>query len=120
MNFTETPLLRIGYKEWNPEGKRTIVLAHGWPDSLRCWHEVAPLLVAAGYRVIAPALRGFLPTTFLSDDTPRTGQLAALGRDMVDFVQALQLDQPGVELLLHIQPWAYLESCALALDLPRL
>jgi pimeloyl-ACP methyl ester carboxylesterase len=94
MNFTETPLLRIGYKEWNPEGKRTIVLAHGWPDSLRCWHEVAPWLVDAGYRVIAPALRGFLPTTFLSDDTPRTGQLSALGRDMVDFVQALQLDQP--------------------------
>ena len=94
MNFTETPLLRIGYKEWNPEGTRTIVLAHGWPDSLRCWHEVAPLLVDAGYRVIAPALRGFLPTTFLSDDTPRTGQLSALGRDMVDFVQALQLEQP--------------------------
>ena len=94
MNFTETPLLRIGYKEWNPEGQRTIVLTHGWPDSLRCWHDVAPILVNAGYRVIAPALRGFLPTTFLSDDTPRTGQLSALGRDMVDFVQALQLEQP--------------------------
>jgi pimeloyl-ACP methyl ester carboxylesterase len=94
MNFIETPLLRIGYKEWNPEGKRTIVLTHGWPDSLRCWHHIAPILVEAGYRVIAPALRGFLPTTFLSDDTPRSGQLSALGRDMVDLVQALHLDQP--------------------------
>ena len=94
MKFTETPLLRIGYKEWNPEGTRTIVLTHGWPDSLRCWHAVAPLLVDAGYRVIAPALRGFLPTTFLHEDTPRTGQLSALGRDMVDFVHALELYQP--------------------------
>ena len=94
MKFTETPLLRIGYKEWNPEGTRTIVLTHGWPDSLRCWHAVAPLLVDAGYRVIAPALRGFLPTTFLHEDTPRTGQLSALGRDMVDFVHALELHQP--------------------------
>jgi pimeloyl-ACP methyl ester carboxylesterase len=94
MNFIETPLLRIGYKEWNPEGQRTIVLAHGWPDSLRCWHHVASILVEAGCRVIAPALRGFLPTTFLHDDTPRTGQLSALGRDMVDFVQALHLEQP--------------------------
>lgn len=94
MNFIETRLLRIGYKEWNPEGHRTIVLAHGWPDSLRCWHQVAPILVEAGYRVIAPALRGFLPTTFLRDDTPRTGQLSALGRDMVEFVEALHLEQP--------------------------
>ncbi len=94
MKFIETPLLRIGYKEWNPEGQRTVVLTHGWPDSLRCWHNVVPALVEAGYRVLAPALRGFLPTTFLREDTPRTGQLAALGRDMVDFVQALQLDQP--------------------------
>jgi hypothetical protein len=50
--------------------------------------------VEAGYRVIAPDLRGFLPTTFLSDDTPRSGQLSALGRDMVDLVHALHLDQP--------------------------
>ena len=94
MQFIETALLRIGYKEWNPEGHHTIVLTHGWPDSPRCWHEVVPHLVQAGYRVLVPALRGFLPTTFLREDTPRTGQLSALGRDMVDFVQALGLEKP--------------------------
>ena len=94
MKFLDTPLLRIGYREWNPQGRRTMVLTHGWPDSLRCWQHVVPHFEAAGYRVLAPALRGFLPTTFLSEDTPRTGQLSALGRDMVDFVQGLQLDQP--------------------------
>ena len=96
MQFVETRLLRIGYREWNPDGKQTIVLAHGWPDSIRCWHHVVPPLVQAGYRVIAPALRGFLPTTFLHDDTPRTGQLSSLGRDMVEFVAALNLPQPPV------------------------
>jgi pimeloyl-ACP methyl ester carboxylesterase len=94
MQFVETSLLRIGYCEWNPQAERTIVLAHGWPDSIRCWHHVVPHLVAAGYRVLAPALRGFLATTFLREDTPRTGQLSALGRDMVEFVAALNLNKP--------------------------
>ena len=94
MQFVETSLLRIGYVEWNPQGQRTVVLAHGWPDSIRTWHHVVPPLVQAGFRVLAPALRGFLPTTFLHEDTPRTGQLSALGRDMVEFVSALGLHQP--------------------------
>ena len=97
MRFINTPLLRVGYQEWLPQNassKRTIVLVHGWPDSPRCWAQVAPDLVAAGYRVIAPALRGFSPTTFLNESTPRTGQLAALGRDLLDFVHAMGLSQP--------------------------
>ena len=55
---------------------------------------MADALVAAGYRVITPTLRGFGGTRFLSDDTPRSGQLSALGRDMVDFIAALGLDRP--------------------------
>ena len=94
MQFVETSLLRIGYCEWNPNGEQTIVLAHGWPDSIRCWHNVVPPLLDAGYRVLVPALRGFLPTTFLREDTPRTGQLSSLGRDMGEFVTALNLNKP--------------------------
>jgi pimeloyl-ACP methyl ester carboxylesterase len=96
MRFIETSLLRVGYEEWNPSGARTILLLHGWPDSLRCWSGVAPVLADAGWRVIAPALRGFNPTTFLRADTPRTGQLAALGRDLVELVHALRLDRPAL------------------------
>ena len=36
----------------------TILLLHGWPDTGRLWREVAPLLVAGGYRVAVPDLRG--------------------------------------------------------------
>ena len=35
-----------------------VVLLHGWPDSHRLWRNTVPALVAAGYQVIAPDLRG--------------------------------------------------------------
>ena len=94
MKTVDTSVLRVAYDEWNPQAQHTIVLLHGWPDSPRCWAEVAPALADAGYRVIVPALRGFSPTLFLKSDTPRTGQLAALGRDLVELVHALNLQQP--------------------------
>ena len=96
LNHVETSLLRVGYEEWNPHGSRTAVLLHGWPDSIRTWSAVAPGLAQAGWRVLVPALRGFLPTRFLRDDTPRTGQLAALGRDLLEFIDVLGLKQPAL------------------------
>jgi pimeloyl-ACP methyl ester carboxylesterase len=92
--FVSTPLLDIAYLEWNPHGKRAAVLMHGWPDSPQSWLDVASALAAAGYRVLAPALRGFAPTRFRDASTPRSGQLAALGRDLLDFCRGLQLVQP--------------------------
>ena len=91
---TSTSLLDVEYLEWNPEGQHTAVLVHGWPDSVRTWFEVAPILAVAGFRVLAPSVRGYAGTQFLSPDTPRSGQLSALGRDLIEFLQALQLDQP--------------------------
>lgn len=96
MKTVDTSVLRIAYEEWNPGGARTAVLLHGWPDSPRCWAGVAPRLADAGWRVLTPALRGFAPTRFLRDDTPRTGQLAALGRDLIEFVAALGLQKPAL------------------------
>ena len=96
MQFVDTSLLRVAYDEWNPAGSATVILVHGWPDSPRCWNAVAPRLAQAGYRVIVPALRGYSPTTFLRTDTPRTGQLASLGRDLIEFVDALGLSRPAL------------------------
>jgi pimeloyl-ACP methyl ester carboxylesterase len=36
-----------------------VVLLHGFPDSIAMWRHQIPVLVKAGYRVIAPDLRGF-------------------------------------------------------------
>ncbi len=88
-------MLRVAYEEWNPGAERAVVLLHGWPDSPRCWSAVAPALAQQGFRVLAPALRGFAPTRFLRADTPRTGQLSALGRDLLEFVDALGLQRPA-------------------------
>lgn len=90
----ETKLLDIAYLEWNPQGERVAVLLHGWPDSPQCWKAVAPILADARYRVLAPALRGFAPTRFRSATTPRSGQLSALGRDLLDFIDVMGLRQP--------------------------
>ncbi len=90
----ETKLLDIAYLEWNPQGERVAVLLHGWPDSPPCWKAVAPILADARYRVLAPALRGFAPTRFRSATTPRSGQLSALGRDLLDFIDVMGLRQP--------------------------
>jgi len=89
-----TSRLDVAYLEWNPGGTRTAILLHGWPDSPQCWHAVAPILADAGYRVLAPALRGFAPTQFLDAATPRSGQLSALGRDLLDVMDAWRLEQP--------------------------
>ncbi|MCD7097836.1 alpha/beta hydrolase [Stenotrophomonas sp. MMGLT7] len=91
-----TERLDIAYLEWNPQADRTAVLLHGWPDSPECWKNVAPILAEAGYRVLVPALRGFAPTRFRDAATPRSGQLSALGRDLLDFIDALALEHPAL------------------------
>jgi len=36
-----------------------VLLLHGWPDSAQLWRQQVPRLVEAGFRVVAPDLRGF-------------------------------------------------------------
>ena len=77
-----TDLLDVAYEEHGPPGGDVVMLMHGWPYDPRAYDEVAPRLAAAGCRAIVPYLRGFGPTRFLSADTPRSGQQAALGHDL--------------------------------------
>src|SRR5579859_3107930 len=67
------------------------MLLHGWPDDARTWQRVVPALHAAGFRTIAPFLRGCGPTRFRSRDTMRSGQLAALGQDVLELADAMGL-----------------------------
>jgi pimeloyl-ACP methyl ester carboxylesterase len=89
--FVDTPLLRIGFEASGPERGFPIVLAHGWPDDPRTWDPILPALHEAGFRAYAPWLRGYGPTRFSSGSTFRSGQLVALGQDLVDFTSALRL-----------------------------
>ncbi len=69
------------------------VMGHGFPYDVHAYDETAALLVRAGARVIVPFLRGFGPTRFLSADTPRSGEQAALGADLLALLDALGLER---------------------------
>jgi pimeloyl-ACP methyl ester carboxylesterase len=86
-------LLNVGYAEVGPAQGRAVVLLHGWPYDIHSYDEVAPLLASRGYRVIAPYLRGYGTTRFLSGDTPRNGQPSALAVDLTAFLDALAIDK---------------------------
>jgi pimeloyl-ACP methyl ester carboxylesterase len=89
----QTPLLEITYEELGAEFENVVILLHGWPDDVRTWDHVAPALHQAGFRVIVPYLRGFGPTRFLKNETRRSGQLSALGQDVIDLIAVLRLDR---------------------------
>ncbi len=89
--FVSTSVLRVGYEVAGPGDGFPVILLHGWPDDVRTWDAVLPSLHRAGYRTYVPWLRGFGPTTFLRADTLRSGQLVALGQDVVEFAAALNL-----------------------------
>jgi len=86
-------LLSVGYAEAGPSNGPAVILLHGWPYDIYSFTEVAPLLASAGYRVIMPWLRGYGTTRFLSADTMRNGQPAALGEDTIHLMDALKIDK---------------------------
>jgi len=88
-----TPTLDIAYEESGKPDGVPVFLMHGWPYDPRCYDEVVPRLEAAGCRVIVPYLRGFGATRFLSADTPRSGQQAALGNDLHELLDALAIER---------------------------
>jgi len=65
-----------------------VLLLHGWPDAARLWRHQVPFLVASGFRVITPDMRGF-------GRSQRPADVAAYRLpNMVADVTAI-LDRPG-------------------------
>jgi pimeloyl-ACP methyl ester carboxylesterase len=93
MKYVRTPTLEIAYEEHGPEAGQPVILLHGFPYDPRCFDEVAPPLAADGCRVLVPYLRGYGPTRFLSADAPRSGEQAALGNDLLQFMDALKVQR---------------------------
>ena len=89
----QTSTLSIGYEESGDGEGFPIVLLHGFPDDVRAWDKVAPPLVKAGYRVLVPYLRGYGPTRFRDAATPRMAEQAAIGQDLIDFTDALDIER---------------------------
>jgi pimeloyl-ACP methyl ester carboxylesterase len=92
----DTPVLTIAYEERGTRQGFPVILLHGFPDDVRAWDDVAPPLVNAGYRVLAPYLRGYGPTRFRDAAAPRMAEQAAIGQDVIDFADALHLERFAV------------------------
>jgi pimeloyl-ACP methyl ester carboxylesterase len=85
--------LNVGYAEAGPADGPPVLLLHGWPYDIHSYVDVAPILAAAGYRVIVPYLRGYGTTRFLSADTIRNGQQSVVAVDAIALMNALRIEK---------------------------
>src|ERR1700704_286908 len=86
-----TPVLDVAYEVSGPDDGLPVLLLHGFPYDVRSFDEVVARVNAAGFRTIVPWLRGYGGTQFLSADTLRSGEQAALGQDLLELLDALRI-----------------------------
>jgi pimeloyl-ACP methyl ester carboxylesterase len=79
--------LRFATLEWG-EGP-LVLLFHGFPDTARTWDQIGPAIARAGYRVVAPFLRGYAPSGIPERDTDSR----TLAEDVVALIAALGADR---------------------------
>src|SRR6201996_4653177 len=89
LRHVDAGVLDIAYYEAGPADGPVVMLMHGFPYDVHSFVDVAPQLVAQGCRVIVPYLRGYGPTRFRDKATPRSGEQAAVGADMIALMDAL-------------------------------
>jgi pimeloyl-ACP methyl ester carboxylesterase len=108
-------LLNIGYAEVGPANGPVAILLHGWPYDIHSFVDVAPLLAAAGYRVIVPHLRGHGSTRFLSNSTLRNAQQSAVALDIIALMDALKIQKASIAGF----DWGARTACILAVLWPE-
>jgi pimeloyl-ACP methyl ester carboxylesterase len=102
--------LEVAYHEAGPSDGDAVLLLHGFPYDIHSYVDVVPALAADGFRVIVPHLRGHGPTRFLDPATPRSGQQAALGADVVALLDALGIHRA----VLAGYDWGARAACGVA------
>ena len=107
--------LDIGYVDAGPAGGPVAILLHGWPYDIHSFADVIPRLTAAGYRVVAPYLRGYGTTRLLSPDAPRNGQQAVVAVDTIALMDALKIRKAVVAGF----DWGARTACIMAASWPE-
>lgn len=91
-----------------------VILAHGFPDCPRSFRFQVPALVAAGFRCVVPAMRGYAPSTVAADGRY---DAAALGGDLCALARHFSPDRP-VRLIGH--DWGSVAAYAATARAPEL
>jgi len=91
LRHVDAGVLDIAYYEAGPADGPVVMLLHGFPYDIHSYVDVAPMLAAQGCRAIVPYLRGYGPTRFRDSATPRSGEQAAVGADLIALMDALSI-----------------------------
>jgi pimeloyl-ACP methyl ester carboxylesterase len=115
LHTTTAGVLDIAWYGCGPADGPAVFLMHGFPYDIHSYAEVAPLLGDAGCRVVVPYLRGYGATRFLQKDTPRSGEQAALGADLLALMDALKIPRA----VLAGYDWGGRAACVVAALWPQ-
>jgi pimeloyl-ACP methyl ester carboxylesterase len=107
--------LDVAYVDAGPPHGPPVVLLHGFPYSIQAYAQVVPILVEAGCHVLVPELRGYGATRFRDASTPRSGEQAALGADLLALLDALALPRA----VLAGYDWGGRAACVVAALWPQ-
>jgi len=102
------PAVHLRALSWGPETGPIALCLHGFPDTAYSFRKLAPHLVAAGYRVIAPFMRGYVPSSSASD---RSYHLGAL---MDDALQVRAVCNPTEADVIIGHDWGAIAATGLA------
>jgi pimeloyl-ACP methyl ester carboxylesterase len=93
---------------WGPADGPIALCLHGFPDSAHGWRKVAPVLADAGWRVVAPFMRGYAPSSVSSDGSYHVGAL------MDDALRVLDAAGPTGRDVLIGHDWGAIAGSGLA------
>ena len=106
--------IRFAYHQLGPQDGPLVLCLHGFPDTAQSYAQLLPQLAAAGYRAVAPYMRGYAPSGLAADGDYST---RALGQDVLALIDALGARDAAV--IGH--DWgAYAAYCAANLDAIRI
>ena len=111
----KTEKLNISYFEIGNKNSIPVFLMHGFPYDIYAYKDVVEILKKHDLRIIVPYLRGFGPTKFLNKSFLRSGEQAALGKDLIDLMDGLNIKKA----ILAGYDWGGRAACIVAALYPQ-
>ena len=111
----KTDKLNISYFEIGHKNSIPVFLMHGFPYDIYAYKHVVEILKEHDLRIIVPYLRGFGPTKFLNKSFLRSGEQAALGKDLIDLMDGLNIKKA----ILAGYDWGGRAACIIAALYPQ-